>query len=97
MPGEGSPAEDASYEQAEQEFRSAARAEAEESQREAAQLAIRTRSLADVVLEAMARGDLVAVTVRSRTFTGRVSYAAGDLGLLSTSTSEGPSPSGSWR
>lgn len=58
---------DHNYEEAEQEFRSAARAEAEASGREAAQLAMRGRFLADVAFEAMSRGDVVAVTVGART------------------------------
>ncbi len=40
---------------------------------------MRTRSLADVVFEAMARGDLIAITVGARTFSGQVTYASGDL------------------
>lgn len=62
-----------------QNFRGAARAEAEESEREAAQLAMRDRSLSDVAFEAMASGGLIAVTAGLWTFTGLVVYAAGDL------------------
>lgn len=70
------------YERAEQDFRSAARAEAEVSEREAAQLGMRSRSLADVAFEAMAKGDLIAVSAGTRIFTGHVAYAAGDLMTL---------------
>lgn len=73
------------FEQAEQEFRSATRAEAEASEREAAQLSMRSRSLADVAFDAMSRGDTLAVTAGGKTFTGRVDYAAGDLMTLETS------------
>lgn len=76
------PSEDSAYEQAEENFRSTARLEAEESEREAAQLAMRTRSLEDVAFDAMTRGDLIAVTVGPRTFTGQVAYSAGDLMTL---------------
>ena len=72
------------YARAEEEFRAAARAEAEASEREAAQLAMRTRSLADVAFEAMSRGDTLAVAAGGKTFTGRVGYAAGDLMTLET-------------
>lgn len=74
------------YARAEEEFRSATRAEAEASEREAAQLSMRTRSLADVAFDAMSRGDTLAVTAGGKTFTGRVGYAAGDLMTLETGT-----------
>lgn len=55
------------------------RAEAEDSERLAAQAARRGRSLADVARELMARGDTVTVAVPGRWFTGVIIHASGDL------------------
>lgn len=75
---------DPELEQAEADFLSTARLEEEQAEREAAQLGMRTRELADVARELMSRGDLVSVRVGERVFTGRVIYAAGDLMTVQT-------------
>jgi hypothetical protein len=72
---------------AEQELRSSARLDAEEDERQAAQLAMRTRSLSEVAFEAMSRGDLIAAGLGDRMFTGRVVYSSGDLMTLEASGS----------
>ena len=75
---------DPELERAEIEFLSASRLEAEQAEREAVQLGVRTRELVDVARELMSRGDLVSVTVGERVFTGRVIHAAGDLMTVQT-------------
>lgn len=60
------------------------RAEAEESERLAAQAARRQRTLADVARDAMARGDLVAADIAARTFSGTVLLAGTDFVSLAT-------------
>lgn len=77
--------EDSTYRQAEQDFLSAARAEAEVSGREAAELSTRSRSLADVAFEAMSRGDQLAAGIGERDFHGTVVHAAGNLMTLDVS------------
>jgi hypothetical protein len=62
-----------------QRFRDELRAEAEAYEQLAATDLLRGRALADVALELLHRGDVVAAAVGSRTFTGEVTYAAGDL------------------
>lgn len=74
--------EDPSFREAAQELRSASRLEAEEDERQAAQLTRRSRSLADIAFEAMSRGDRVAAGTGDRTFTGQVVYSSGDLMTL---------------
>lgn len=74
--------DDPGIRQAQQELRDAARLEAEEDERQAALLAARSRRMADVVFEAMSRGDQIAAGAGARTFTGRVVYSAGDLMTL---------------
>lgn len=60
------------------------RAEAEETERAAAQAARRRRTLTDVMREAMARGDDVTAEVPGRTFLGTVVHAGSDLVSLAT-------------
>lgn len=62
------------------------RADAEESERLAAQAARRKRTLGDVARELMARGDTVVAGVPNRRFTGTVLHAAGDLVTLRTAS-----------
>ena len=75
-------AEDPGLRRAEQDFQDVARLEAQEDERQAAQLALRSRYLADVAFEAMSRGDQIAAGAGDRMFTGRVVYSAGDLMTL---------------
>lgn len=75
---------DAELLRASQDFRSAARLEAEEDERQAAQLAMRKRTLAEVAFDAMGRGDRVAAGLGDRTYAGRVVYSSGDLMTLET-------------
>lgn len=65
-------------------YRAELRAEAAAYEELAARDRLRERTLADVACEALARGDIVAVTVPGRTFTGEVLHAAGDLACLRT-------------
>ena len=60
-------------------LRAELRAEAEEYERLAAVDALRGRRLGDVALELLHRGDVVAVDLAGRSFTGAVVYTAGDL------------------
>lgn len=60
------------------------RGEAEESERAAATAAARARSLADVVAYLRGRGDLVAVAVGRKLFTGIVLYVGADFLTLRT-------------
>jgi hypothetical protein len=67
-----------------QRFRDELRAEAEAYEALAARGHLRGRDLADVALELLHRGDVIAVAVGRRTFSGEVTYAAGDLLCLRT-------------
>lgn len=69
-------------------FRAEMRAEAAAYEELAARDLLRGRTLADVLAEALARGDLVTVTVPGRSFTGTVTYAAGDLACLRTASGD---------
>lgn len=60
------------------------RSDAEESESDAAALAARQRDLTDVVFDAMAAGDLLAITSLDRTYTGVVTYARRDLVSIRT-------------
>lgn len=69
-------------------YRAELRAEAAAYEELAAKDRLRGRTLADVAAEALARGDVVAVAVAGRTFTGSVTYAAGDLLCLRTAAGD---------
>lgn len=69
-------------------YRAELRAEAAAYEQLAAKDRLRTRSLADVAAEARARGDIVAVAVPGRSFTGALVYAAGDLACLRTAAGD---------
>jgi hypothetical protein len=71
-----------------QRFRAELRAEAEAYEQLAARALLRGRDLTDVALELLHRGDVVAAAVGKRTFSGEVTYAAGDLLCLQTPTAE---------
>lgn len=60
------------------------RAEAQAYEQLAARDRLRGRGLVDVAAELVSRGDRVAVHTSSRTFTGVLVYAAGDLACLRT-------------
>lgn len=60
------------------------RGEAEESERAAAVAAARARTLADVAAALRSRGDLVAVGMSRKSFTGTVVYVGGDFFTLRT-------------
>jgi hypothetical protein len=60
------------------------RAEAEEYERLAALDALRSRTLSEVALELLHRGDLVAVELAQRLFVGTALYTASDLLCLRT-------------
>lgn len=77
-------ARDPDLEAAGASYRAELRAEAALYEQLAARDRLRGRTLAEVAAEALARGDLVAVTVPGRSFTGTVTYAAGDLTCLRT-------------
>lgn len=82
MSAGGPPWEDPELAALGQRFRDELRAEAEEYERLAARDLLRHRSLGDVAVEFVHRGDVVAVSAGARTFTGTVVYAAGDLACL---------------
>lgn len=69
-------------------YRAERRAEAAAYEELAARDRLRGRDLADVAAEALARGDVVAVAVAGRTFTGTVTYAAGDLACVRTTVGD---------
>lgn len=69
-------------------FRAERRAEAAEYEELAARDALRERSLGAVARDLLARGDLVAVSVQGRTFTGTLTHAATDLVCLRTPAGE---------
>ncbi|HVM00782.1 MAG TPA: hypothetical protein VM324_15945 [Egibacteraceae bacterium] len=69
-------------------YRAELRAEAAVYEQLAAKDRLRGRTLGDVAAEAVARGDIIAVAVTGRSFTGQLSYAAGDLACLRTSAGE---------
>lgn len=69
-------------------YRDELRAEAAAYEELAARDRLRGRTLADVAAEALARGDIVAVTAAGRTFTGALVFAAGDLACLRTPAGE---------
>jgi hypothetical protein len=71
-----------------QAFRDELRAEAEAYEELAAKDLLRRRSLTDVALELVHRGDRVAVTVGETALAGVVVYAAGDLACLRTSAGD---------
>lgn len=60
------------------------RAEAEALEEDAARYALRRRSLTDVALELMNRGDEIGISGAGASFTGSISHAAGDLVILTT-------------
>jgi hypothetical protein len=60
------------------------RLDAEEAEYDAAKLAARRRLLWEVAFDAMARGDLVAVSTFGRSITGTVAHARGDLATIET-------------
>ncbi|MDQ4129582.1 MAG: hypothetical protein M3133_01090 [Actinomycetota bacterium] len=60
------------------------RGEAEESERAAAVAAARARSLADIAATLRSRGDLVAVSMRRRSFTGTIVHVGTDFLTLRT-------------
>lgn len=64
--------------QVEHEFRW----EAEETQADAEKLRLRRRTLSDVALEAMERGDTITVVSGSTTVTGTMAYVRGDLAVI---------------
>ncbi|MGH8929142.1 MAG: hypothetical protein ACRDZO_00505 [Egibacteraceae bacterium] len=64
------------------------RAEAREYERLAALDHLRNRRLPDVALELLHRGDVTAVELARRTFTGTVVYAVADLLCLRTRTAQ---------
>ncbi len=55
------------------------REEAEEQEAESAEYELRTRTVAQLALEARNRGDSITVALRQKSFTGPVLYAAGDV------------------
>jgi hypothetical protein len=63
------------------------REEAEELERDAAQLALRRRTLADVAFDAMSRGDVVTISGAGGRHRGRVVYSAGNLAVMETADS----------
>lgn len=67
-----------------QAFRDELRAEAQAYEALAAKDLLRRRSLVEVAVELLHRGDRVTALAGSATFTGVVSYAAGDLACLET-------------
>lgn len=69
-------------------YRAERRAEAAAYEELAARDRLRGRSLADVAAEALARGDVVAVALTGRTFTGTVTHAAGDLACMRTTVGD---------
>lgn len=69
-------------------YRAELRAEAAAYEELAARDRLRGRTLADVAAEALARGDLVTITVVGRAFTGTVTHTAGDLACLRTPAGE---------
>ena len=86
-PGGEDPREDLGpdWERLRAELRRQDRQEREENERWALQRMLQDRSLPDVVFELMGRGDQVTVEVPGgRRFTGRVTYAAGDLARVET-------------
>lgn len=64
------------------------RAEAAVYEELAARDALRDRTLGAVARDALARGDVVAVSVPGRTFSGTITHAAGDLACLRTPAGE---------
>lgn len=71
-----------------QRDRDARRAEASDWEREGARHLLRERLLADVAVELLHRGDVVAVTAGGRRFTGTVVHAAGDVVCLATAAGD---------
>lgn len=71
-----------------QQFRDELRAEAAEYEALAAKDLMRNRSLREVALELLHRGDVVGAVVGRRAFTGTVTYAAGDLVCMRTPSLE---------
>lgn len=69
-------------------YRAELRAEAAEYERLAAKDRLRDRTLGGVAGELLVRGDVVAVMLSGRSFTGTLTHAAGDLACLRTSTGE---------
>ncbi len=62
------------------------RAEAEAEERAVAALRVRQRSLTDVAVELMHRGDHVALSIGETTVTGRLTHVASDLATLATAS-----------
>lgn len=77
-------ARDPDLRRAGQRYEAELRAEAAEYEQLAAKDRLRDRDLAGVAAELLARGDLVTVTLTTRSFTGQVVHAAGDLACLRT-------------
>lgn len=69
-------------------YRAELRAEAAEYEAVAARDRLRDRTLADAAGELLVRGDLVAVAVPGRSFTGTLTHVAGDLACLRTPAGE---------
>lgn len=69
-------------------YRAELRAEAAEYEALAARDRLRDRSLGEVAVELLARGDVVAIALPGRSFTGTLRHAAGDLACLRTAAGE---------
>jgi hypothetical protein len=69
-------------------MRAELRAEAEAYEELAATGLLRERRLADVALELLSRGDVVAVAFAGVTFTGTLTHAAGDLACVRTALAD---------
>lgn len=81
-------ARDPDLRQAGDRYEAELRAEAAEYELLAAKDRLRGRDLADVAGELVARGDVVTISLSSRSFTGEVVHAAGDLACLATAGGE---------
>ncbi|MGH8910324.1 MAG: hypothetical protein ACRD0K_28475 [Egibacteraceae bacterium] len=88
MPVEPSPFDDPDLQRLDAALTAEFRAEAREYERLAALDHLRGRQMADVALELLHRGDVVAVEFGRRTFTGTVAYTRADLLCLRTRTAQ---------
>lgn len=81
-------ARDPDLRRAGQRYEAELRAEAAEYEQLAAKDRLRDRDLADVAAELLARGDLVTITLVTRSFTGEVAHVGKDLVVLRTTAGD---------